>query len=70
MARAEPLAASQGVTRYIRVMFEYTAGEQGALRLSVGDIMEVYTVLSSGWADGSKIVPIEDPPPRGWFPSN
>jgi len=51
--------------RYIvRAQFDFDASDPSALSFKSGDVIEVYTMLESGWWDGML------DGRRGWFPSN
>jgi hypothetical protein len=51
--------------RYIvRAQFDFDASDPSALSFRSGDVIEVYTMLESGWWDGML------DGRRGWFPSN
>lgn len=48
----------------VRAQFDFEASDPSALSFRAGDLIEVYTMLESGWWDGM----LGDQ--RGWFPSN
>lgn len=48
----------------VRAQFDFNASDPSALSFQAGDMIEVYTMLESGWWDGM----LGDK--RGWFPSN
>jgi son of sevenless-like protein len=48
----------------VRAQFDFDASDPSALSFKAGDIIEVYTMLESGWWDGML------DGRRGWFPSN
>jgi son of sevenless-like protein len=48
----------------VRAQFDFEASDPSALSFKAGDIIEVYTMLESGWWDGML------DQRRGWFPSN
>lgn len=48
----------------VRAQFDFNASDPSALSFHAGDMIEVYTMLESGWWDGM----LGDK--RGWFPSN
>ncbi|KAJ1516483.1 hypothetical protein HMI54_009274 [Coelomomyces lativittatus] len=52
------------MVKLVRALFDYKAQDAGNLSFSAGDIIQVFTVLESGWWDGIS----NDK--RGWFPSN
>lgn len=48
----------------VRAQFDFEASDPSALSFHAGDLIEVYTMLESGWWDGML------GERRGWFPSN
>jgi len=61
-AGSEPSPTSP---RYIvRAQFDFDASDPSALSFKSGDVIEVFTMLESGWWDGML------DGRRGWFPSN
>ncbi|ORY35356.1 hypothetical protein BCR39DRAFT_3332 [Naematelia encephala] len=67
-SRAQPLVTSEADLEsdqyFVRARFDFTATDPSALSFSAGDIIEVITMLDSGWWDGVLHGT------RGWFPSN
>lgn len=49
---------------FVRAVYDYRSDDPSALQIVRGDVIEVLTVLESGWWDG--LIGEE----RGWFPSN
>ncbi|GAA6054608.1 hypothetical protein JCM3770_000076, partial [Rhodotorula araucariae] len=65
MAQAvQPVSASEPV--FVRALYSYTGADSSSLSFRQGDILEVLSVLDSGWWDGIVL----QTGTRGWFPSN
>ncbi|BGP40628.1 cell division cycle-related protein [Rhodotorula kratochvilovae] len=65
MAQAvHPVSASEPV--FVRALYSYSGADSSSLSFRQGDILEVLSVLDSGWWDGVVL----QSGTRGWFPSN
>ncbi|KAL1407333.1 cell division cycle-related protein [Vanrija albida] len=54
----------EGQRYAVRAVYDFEATDESALSFNAGDIIEVLTMLTSGWWDGML------GEARGWFPSN
>lgn len=63
-ADAHVIRVPEGEQYRVRALYDFEATDESALSFNTGDVIEVLTMLPSGWWDGML------GNNRGWFPSN
>lgn len=61
---AQVVRVPEGERYRVRAVYDFDATDESALSFRAGDVIEVLTMLPSGWWDGMLGTS------RGWFPSN
>lgn len=61
---AQIIRVPEGERYRVRAVYDFEATDESALSFRAGDVIEVLTMLPSGWWDGMLGTS------RGWFPSN